>query len=413
MGLIVFKRLLYFFLQVFVMNKLKLLISVCLFVFGCHHWGIGQDGVVSSSDVVSGAGNEQIDLNKNTLLTGSGEDRMKAVSLLLSDPNPLAGKILLEVLVSAENSEARAAICKTLIQSHIDKKPIDNKERFILPLLSVLRTGKDADSKLASETLLIFKYSRIGPELENLAVNVELPVGERLNVIYALQRQPDINAIFTLLDILDDPERQVSEASGKALTSLGIIGSGFTSTDEIVSELLSKGPNEFLRDLLVKKETRISGLHEEVKKWQVKHLLTLEELYASKKTEERGKFLAGYLSSNEKVVQLWALKKVEEWQEGTTDKSRLVADVGPVLLDQLSNPDRDVRLLVVSRISRMGKLNSAEKLYVQLEKEPDSSVRLELFSALGGACHYAFQEDTEISIPFGLKRVVGVVAPPI
>ena len=58
---------------------------------------------------------EQLEINKNALLPGSDEQiRLKAASLLLDSEEPAARRIILEVLASSENQQARIAICQSI-----------------------------------------------------------------------------------------------------------------------------------------------------------------------------------------------------------------------------------------------------------------------------------------------------------
>ena len=82
----------------------------------------------------------------------------------------------------------------------------------------------------------------------------------------------------------------------------------------------------------------------------------------------------------------------------------LPAELGPVLVNLISEPDRDIRLNTAKLLSLMGELNSAEKLLEQHKAEQDDEVRTEEFVALGVACSYAFLPNSGIKIPVVIKK---------
>ena len=113
--------------------------------------GIGQDKSTSPEvkPSIEAKPDEQLEINKNTLLKGPSEDiRVKAATVMLYSSDPLARKILLDVLKQSENLAARAAVCKALIQTRTTQKPVENKEEFIQPLLEILATDDVAGAKL-------------------------------------------------------------------------------------------------------------------------------------------------------------------------------------------------------------------------------------------------------------------------
>ncbi len=395
------------FFKVVRMSAKQLYPVILLLVIGCQQSGIGANNpALLANNAAAEAGlDKQLKINKDTLLKGASEQiRIDAATIMLFSEDPLAREILISVLKQPENIAARVAVCKALSQTRGMKEPIRQKGDFIQPLLEILTTEDSAVAKLAAEATLIFEYEQISEPLEKLITDSSLPVKARLNAINALKLQPDMRAIFKLMELLDDPEKQVVEASEKALQSLGIpVSKDAKTRKQIRDELERKGKDAFLRDWLIRQEAQMSKLRTEANLWKGLYLAALGRIYDGiSEDAAKGQFLAEHLSSPEEVVKLWALKKVEQWRIGT--RAKFPAKVGPVLISLVSDQNRDVRLKTANLLSLMGQLDSAEKLLEQLKVEPDDEVRMELFVALGGACHYAFSPNPEFRIPEEIRK---------
>jgi len=369
-----------------------------LFVIGCEQADVGRrhpaDEAIAEAEL-----SRQLKINRDALYKGSSEQiRIDAATVMLFSEDPLARKVLLDVLKQPENIAARTAVCEALRQAGVGQKPIKNEEDFILPLFEVLNTEVGDSAKLAAEAILIFDYEQISKPLERMVADPSLSVKARLNAIYALRLQPDMRAILKLIELLGDPEKQVATAAEKALRSLGKpIGKDARTRKQITSELKRKGRDEFFRELLIRQEAKMRELKKESDLWQERYLQSLEQIYSGISDDEaRGEFLAVYLGASEDVLKLWALEKVYRWRLGT--KSKLPAELGPILINLVSDQDNDVRLKTAKVLSLMGGVNSAEKLLQQLEVEQNDEVRMELFVALGGACYYASLPDLEFKI---------------
>lgn len=343
---------------------------------------------------------KQLDINKNALLKDPSEEiRITAATVMLFNENPLAREILLDALKQSNNSAARMAVCKSLIQARSSKEPIVNKDDFIEPLLWIFAGEIVAEAELAAEATLIFEYEKIGSSLETIASDASKPVKTRLNAIYALKLQPDMTATIKLIELFDDSDEQISAASEKALRYLGIpIGTNLETRVEIISELERKGRDEFLKDWLIRQEEQMRLTRIELSTWQGLYLSALGQIYDGISDEgAKGKFLGRHLASPKSVVRLWALEKVSEWRTGTNPK--LPAELSPILIGLISDQDRNVRLKTAKLLSLMVELNSAQSLLTQLEAEQDDKVRMQLFVALGGACYYALLPTSEFKIP--------------
>ncbi|MGA1980127.1 MAG: hypothetical protein ABSG99_06140 [Sedimentisphaerales bacterium] len=392
----------------------RLYLVILLLAIGCQQGGIrlrqgfggqvGQDKPAQPPDKIKTVAKaelgRQLKINKDALLQGANEQiRIDAATVMLFSEEPPAREILLAALSQAENSAARVAVCKALSQARGTQESIKAKADFIQPLFEILTTKDFGEAKLAAEATLLFKYEQISEPLEKMASDSSLPAKARLNAIYTLKLQPDMRAIFKLISLLDDSEMQVAVEAENALHSLGIpVGKDAETRKQIIDELKRKGRDEFLRDWLVRQETQMRKLETELDLWRGMYLSALDKIYEGVSDDAaKGRFLAEHLGDSKEIVRLWALEKVSQWRVGT--KSELPAELGPVLVNLVSDQNRDVRLKTAGLLSLMGQLNSSQRLLQQLEIEQDDEVKTELFVALGGACYYAFLPGSEVKIP--------------
>jgi HEAT repeat protein len=392
------------------MNMKRLYLLMLLLVIGCQSasGGAGQDkpATLVSDTLAEIELNEQLEINRDALLQGSSEQiRIKAAAVMLFSKDASARKILLGVLRQSENSAARGAVCKALNQARASQESVSSKRDFIQPLLEILTGDEDfAEAKPVAEALLIFKYEDISEQLKAIVTDTSLSAGARLNVIYVLQLQPDIRAIFEIMNLLDDPDKAAAAEAEKALRSLGIpVGEDAEARRQIKDELERKGRDEFLRDWLIRQESRANKLEAELDMWRQLYLSALDKIYDGISDDTvRGIFLAEHLGSSKVPVRLWALEKVVQWRKGTSPK--LPAELEPILVNLISDQDRDVRLKTAGLLSLMGELNSAGRLAKQLESEQDEEVKMELFVALGAACYYAFLPNSGIEISPEIRK---------
>jgi len=394
-------------LKVIAMVTKRLYLVMLLLTIGCQQAGIGQDkpALPANETVAETELGRQLKINKDALLQGASEQiRIDAGTVMLFSEDPLAREILLAALAQAENSTARVAVCKALIQARGMQESIKAKGDFIQPLLEILTTKDFAEAKLAAEATLLFKYEQISEPLEKMVTDSSLPAKARLNAIYALKLQPDMRAIFMLIKLLDDSEKQIASEAEMALHSLGIpVGKDAETRRQIIDELKRKGRNEFLRDWLIRQEAQRRRLEALLGLWRELYLSALDKIYDSISDDTaKGQFLAEYLGGSKEIVRLWALEKVSQWRVGT--KSELPVELGPILVNLVSDQNRDVRLKTARLLSLMGQLDSSERLLQQLEIEQDDEVKTELFVALGGACYYAFLPGSEIRIPEEIRK---------
>lgn len=402
------------FLKVIRMSTKRLYLIILILAIGCQHAGISANDTVFAASATSGAPSnakpdEQLELNKNSLLTDPSEQiRVKAATVMLDSENPVSRKVLLDALKDAKNSPARIAVCKAFIEARLSKKLIKNTDDFISPLLGVFSTENPEESQLAAEAMLIFGYDKIGQSLEDITKDGSKPVKMRMNAITALKLRPDKGATISLIRLVDDSDKQVSAEAEKALRSLGIpVGESPYERWQNINELRGKSKDEFLRDWLIRQETEMRNLRKEVELWQNKYLSALTREYDGIIDDAvRGNFLKEHLGSSEARVKLLALDKVYKWQFAS-GKPKLPAELEPILLKLISDPDKDVKKKTLG-LNILRRMDSAGPLLAQLESESDDEVKIELLDAIGGACSIALSSSPAKITPEIRKQALGV-----
>jgi HEAT repeat protein len=381
----------------------RLYLLIILLLIGCQQAGVsaGRESPAPTSKETSSKTelSKQLKIYESTLLEGKSEQiRIDAATEMLFSEDPAAREILLSVLRQSENSAARIAVCKALIQSRPEQEGIRKKGDFVQPLLEILPTKNSTEAKLAAEGLLIFEYEQISGPLEEVVTNPKVPVNTRLNAIYALKLQPYKEAVISLIKLVNDSEKQVAEAAEKVLKSLGITV-GLDSEIRMLNNLKSQDTDEFLRDRLIWLEGQMHKLKEDLSLWEARYLSALEEVYSGRKDDEaKAKFLSRHLQNSEVTVRLWSLDKVYQDRVSSTPNPQLPDELEPVLVKLISDPERDVRLKTAKLLSLMVELNSAESLLEQLKIEQYDDVKIELFVALGRACQYAFSLNSGVKV---------------
>jgi HEAT repeat protein len=375
---------------VIMIPKAYLLVLVLLVLAGCQQGATKVDNAPAAETSPRVETDTQLKVNQESLLRGATEDvRLDAATVMLFSDSTRARQILVDTLKQSENKQARMAVCRALTVSREARRPIMNKNDFIEPLANVLKTEEGNPAKFAAEALLIFDYDAIANVLEPMAKDESMSVKARLNAIYAMKVQLDIKAITRIAELVEDKDKQVSGAAGDALRSLGIpVSRDARRRAQILSDLRTSGMERFQRDWLVRQESRVNDLEKERDQWRKLYISSLDRIYEGLSDEgQRGNFLIEQLGNSEPTIRLWALGKVSQWRIGT--QSKLPAELGPVLVKLISSDNKDVRLATAKLLSLTGELSSAERLAEQFKVEQDEEVKLELFVALGAACHYA------------------------
>jgi HEAT repeat protein len=408
--------------KVICMSVKRAYLVILLFFVGCQQAGVGAHSPALASQEAAGATkakqdkpilpanpeteetevDKELKIYKSTLLEGKNEQiRIDAATVMLFIETPQARRILLDTLKQTENTAARAAVCKALSQTRVGLEPINNKEDFIQPLLNILATDSSATAKLAAEATLIFEYEQISEQIEKLINDPTLAIETRLTALYALELHPDMRVAIALIGLLDNPEQQLSAAADKALLSMGIqVGKTPESRKKVIDKLKREGTEGFFQNYVTRQQEQLREMGIELNQMQGLYLTTLGKWYDSISDDAaKGQFLAEYLQSPKAVVRLWSLEKVHQWRVAP-GKSKFPAELGPILVNLISDKDRKIRLKTAQLLSFMGELNLAEHLLRQLEAEQDDEVKMALLEALG----YAFVPNPTTKIPVEIRK---------
>jgi HEAT repeat protein len=354
---------------------------------------------------------QQLEINKNALLLGTDEQiRLKAATIMLESDDPAARAVILKVLRSNENQQARLAVCQAISASR-GKRTIPNNEEFIGPLMSFLIDQRDpASVRLGTETLLIFKYEQVEQPILAAITDKTLPIEARLNAVQALRLQPDIRAIVRLIELLDDSDQKIVSAAGEALKSLAIpvTGTDKTTRRQMIEDIQRIGKEEFLHYWRMRQayEEKIEKLKSERDVWMQKYIAALDQLYANLGMDgsARIEFLSQYLLGARPEERLWAVSKVSLWLHGTEPKSNVRTALGPSLIKLISDENKQVRLNAARVLALMPELDSSQTLLAQLKVETDDEVRGELFAALGQVCRYAFSPQSPVKLDPSIRK---------
>jgi HEAT repeat protein len=385
------------------MGAKRLYLVILILAVGCLQAGIAQEKppVSTPNTQANGELDPQLKVNKDALLNGS----VDAATVMLFHNDPKAREILLDALKQSQNSPARMAVCKALIQARISKTAVKNDQDFIEPLLGLLDTQNDTEAQLAAQATLIFNYDSIIGSLNKIFEDPNKPVTAKVNAVHALKLRMDMKATIRLIELVDHPDKQVADEALSALHSLGIpVGNNPEARKKNIEQIKREGPVAFLQAQLIRQDAQIRQERAALELWQKRYKSELDKRYESiSEDAARGEFLATYLVDTETVVRLWALDKAYKWR--VAPGSKLPEKLGPILIKLISDNDRDVRLITAELLALMPKLNSASPLLAQLEIEQDDLVKIKLLEALGGACSYAILSNPTTPISPEMKEI--------
>lgn len=339
-------------------------------------------------EAVEGGLTRQLKINRDALVQGPSEElRLNAAMELLLSRDPAARETLLSVLNDSENAVAQGAVCKALSQSRGWERLIMNKEQFVEPVVSILASSDEQQSRLAAQALLVFDFKTVRPHLEKIIDADTEEYEPKLNAIYALRVRPEIEAVAELVELREHPDKAIAATAEKELQNvLGIpVGADERTWQGVIEELRRKSRYEFMRDRLVAQSLEVNRLSSEIERWRQGYLAALDELYASRPDEpSRTSLLVKHLGSEWESVRLWAIEKVRQWRlSGKKVPDEIRSKLGELLGDSVTG----VRLRTAELLGRMGDFSLSDELLARLESEQDEAVRIGLLGTLGEICY--------------------------
>lgn len=341
---------------------------------------------------------------KTTLLNGpTAQDRLDAVAELLYSNDKSARQILLDTLAISDNSPARQAIFQSIINS---SSAISDKDDFREPLLAILSEDNDSDAKFAAQATLIFEFNEISKELKKIINTPDLDRNIRLNALYALQLRPvERQAVAMIASHISDPDTRIAQSARQALPYWIPAGMSGKEIDQYVKHL---SQNEITRRWIDFQEKEARRLENESQKWQKLYISSLSREYDLAVDNEKGNILLSRLGSDLSPVRLWALDKIAVLSPSVVKV--LPPQFNTLLLGLLSDSDRDVRLTTAQMFSNMSDRNPAAKLLTQFNVEKFDDIKLELFKALGEACHFAFSTGSTFKLPEDIRSSTLIIS---
>jgi len=103
--------------------------------------------------------------------------------------------------------------------------------------------------------------------------------------------------------------------------------------------------------------------------------------------------LSEKLGSDLPDERLWALGKISSYS------GQITGQLLTALLDNIADPDDDIRLATANVLAGKSALNPGARLLAQLKVEKVPEVALAIFDALGEACFFAFSPGSPIKLP--------------
>src|SRR4030042_686269 len=260
------------------MSAKRLYLVILMLAIGFQQASIAQEKPPAPAQITPATAelDPQLKVNKDALLNGS----IDAATVMLFHDDPKAREILLDALIQNENGPARMAVCKAIIQARVAKKTIQNDQDFIEPLLGILNTENDAETQLAAEATLIFEYDKIRDSLEKIFTDPNKPAKTKINAIHALKLRLDMKATIRLIELVDDPDKQVSAEAENALHSLGIpVGEDPQTRKQNINAIKQQGQVAFLRAQLIRQDAQMRKERAALDLWQRRYKLELDKRY--------------------------------------------------------------------------------------------------------------------------------------
>ncbi|MBC8378823.1 MAG: hypothetical protein H8E62_06580 [Planctomycetes bacterium] len=342
----------------------------------------------------------QLRIFRETLLQGSSEEiRVEAaVELFLRNDAP-SRDVLVDILKTADNPQAQAAVSKALVKSRRLGQTVGSQSVYLDPLVQILTTGQSEPAILAAEALLLYDFKDIEKRLDKIIRNAKAEPQGRINVVYALKLRSEPQALRRLIGLLDDTNSDVSSAAESALEEVfGVpVGASRQVWSEILDKLKQKSPEDIRYDRLLLQERRLPQVQAERDRWQKMYMSLLDKQYDGADEAGRSQMTLDMLGTDLEALRIWGLGKVTQYQ--AADKEALREK----LFSLLSDESREVRLQTAKVLNNMSALNPAEKLLENYKLENDPEVALAMFDALGEACFFAFSPGSQIELSSDIK----------
>lgn len=355
-------------------------------------------GVLAEPNMVDTSLTGQLKINRWTLLNSTDEQiRIDTAVELLRNPSVDARQILLEALLSKDNTATQISVCKAISRFRNFAQLIPNKEDFIRPLMSIIETGSAETARFASQGSLIFTYRQVEGYLQKIIKDAESSPTAKRNAVYAFQIRSDKEIVSKLIELFDSSDVVVSSAAGEVLREWIPSGDDLQAWRKNLRDFESKNRTDILRERLWVQQNKIRQLNEEVANWQKRYVQSLDNVYqATTDDAVRAKLVTESLTFDNSLIKLWALEKINMWRK--SGKALPIDVFQKSIVSLVSYHDAAVRLAAVELLGMLTNVNSADELLAQLKVETDPMVKTEILVSLGHVCNFGLSPGTEIKI---------------
>jgi HEAT repeat protein len=324
--------------------------------------------------------------------------RLAAAQSLLRDRQGL--KRLQETL-SGEDHEAQKIIFQALAQSlsllQTDNQAMNFPPELIDPLIKAAQANHPQQSYWIDRILNHSPQQPLTSLLAKMAKNKKRSTPDRLTAIAALQLRPGKKTVTTLVALLDDPDKLISQRAFQSLCKTLATDPSLT-TDQFQKQIWTK----------LKKLSETAFLQQQwaintEKLWEAEQLNSelanqleqLKERYLTSQTNWLNQItdpdlklakLKGYLQDSDDLFwRIWVLEQINEWCSSSTVSSTKEAQELVELLSKfISDSNSHVRQLTANALEKLveNAQTAAPALAEQLKREDDPRALIAQLEAL-------------------------------
>ncbi len=309
--------------------------------------------------------------------TRSTKTRREAAELLLNRPHPQAAEALRGLLADSTNTTAQVAVAEAI------ELRGGGQDMFIQPLLEMLTGEEPSVRNAAGRALAAYKDAEVTDKLIAIAADKDSPNDVRLVAIRSLELILDERVLEAMVELLDDPDRQVRSAAGESLaklTSIRTFGADPAAWKRWWAANKDKDRSEWLADLAESLGKAKASLDAENTQLRDRLARTMQDLYGATPAAEREAMLLSLLKDPLADVRVVA----------TTLTYRKLAANEPVsknvraqIRALLGDADARVRRASAVLLGNLGDVEVTENLLERLKAEQDPVVRQGLLTAMG------------------------------
>jgi len=309
--------------------------------------------------------------------TRSPQTKLDAAALLLSRPYPQAEQALVGFLSDSADPSAQLAAAEAMARR--GRAPAAAVE----PLFALLESEEPAIRLAAARALAACGDEGVTDRLVSLAGNDEAAPEARVAVIRGLGGVFDKQVVEVMVELLDDPRRDIQDAAADSLadlTSIRAFGRDRARWKAWWAENKSKKRERWLADLVERFGKTVDVLEAENASLRNRLAEVTRGLYDAAPPEQRDAMLLGLLTDPIADVRLIGMDLL---QQKLAANEQIAPDARQLVRGMLSDPDRRCRSAAAMLLAGLGDAGSLSDLLIAVRNEGDAAVRQGLLSALG------------------------------